>query len=229
MAVDTTRLASKIKKANERLRSLERANLDNSPSYKAVETMATDRRLYMGTTKNGEIKFRTDIKKLQQESPQSLKALEKQVDKFLKGKTSTLKGISRSYDKAFESAKKTTNKQGKKKEAFKGNKNDYLEMWGNSTFKKMAETFGSDEAVSMRNLAIDSGLSQEDFFKVIKDIDGKDLSTIEDDIIDAVIKQQKYKGRNAKKKKAEKREELEDKFKSKFESWLDNDEELPFD
>ena len=56
-----TKVANEAKKANTRLRAIEKANLTNTSSYQNVRRMGFDGSKNISYTKKGEIKFRTDV------------------------------------------------------------------------------------------------------------------------------------------------------------------------
>ena len=100
--VDLLRLeqiASEAKRANQRLRELEKKGMaEESRAYQELRGMFFSADLIEGTdifskTKTGEMKFRTDIRRVAKESPEKLKLLETRLSQFLSAPTSTVKGI----------------------------------------------------------------------------------------------------------------------------------------
>ena len=89
------------KTANKRLRNLEKAKVENaSAAYRQIRTYSRDKRTFMGTTKKGEFKFRTDVKKMDRETLQR-EAME--LDTFLfRARTSTVRGVKDQYKKIKE-------------------------------------------------------------------------------------------------------------------------------
>ena len=59
-----TKVASEAKRANTRLRAIEKANLTNTSAYENVRRMVFDDSKHIAYTKKGEIKFRTDVSKM---------------------------------------------------------------------------------------------------------------------------------------------------------------------
>ena len=91
------KLTQDVKRANQRLRELEKQGMENSPAYQAVErlVLSGDPATTTGThrTKTGEaetvIKFNTDIRHM---SYSERRHLETEVERFLNAETSTTKG-----------------------------------------------------------------------------------------------------------------------------------------
>ena len=83
-------IADKTRRANRRLRELEKSGFDNSSNaYRYVRTLAYDDRGITSFTSTGKIKFRTDTKKMTEEE---LKEQLAYLDNFLTAKTSTVGG-----------------------------------------------------------------------------------------------------------------------------------------
>lgn len=99
--VDLLRLeliASEAKRANQRLRELEKQGLTQSPDYQQVRGLFYSMDIVEGTdifgkTSKGQIKFRTDIRRLAKESPEKLALLETRLAEFMGGKESTVTGV----------------------------------------------------------------------------------------------------------------------------------------
>ena len=73
-----TKVANEAKRANTRLRAIEKANLTNTSAYENVRRMGFDDSKYISYTKNGEIKFRTDVSKM---SESELKEHQRVIDR----------------------------------------------------------------------------------------------------------------------------------------------------
>ena len=85
-------LRKDIKRANQRLRELEKRGLSNSSlAYRYIEKLAYDEDKAIGKTANNEIKFKTSLSGL---THNELTHLQNEVNKFLKTKTSTYIGYS---------------------------------------------------------------------------------------------------------------------------------------
>ena len=56
-----TKVASEAKRANTRLRAIEKENLTKTSAYENVRRMVFDDSKYIAYKKKGEIKFRTDV------------------------------------------------------------------------------------------------------------------------------------------------------------------------
>ena len=106
--VDLLRLeqiASEAKRANQRLRELEKQGMAaESPDYQQIRGLffsmdIVDGTDILSTTKSGEIKFRTDVRRIAKESPEKLKLLETRLEEFLGGRESTVKGVKKTRAK----------------------------------------------------------------------------------------------------------------------------------
>ena len=102
-------IAEKTKRANRRLRDLERSGITSSSNaYRYIERLAydDDDKNIISFTSTGKIKFRTDTKKM---SEKELKQQLSYLDNFLSAKTSTVGGVKRKYKKAYETFSKNEN------------------------------------------------------------------------------------------------------------------------
>ena len=93
-------LRSRIQKANRRLASLEKENLQElSRAYRNVEGFAEKYKLDGGASifkvdeETGAIRFRTDLAKLEKENPDLVKQLETRLNHFLQAPTSTAREV----------------------------------------------------------------------------------------------------------------------------------------
>lgn len=141
MSLADTRLASAVKRANQRLRELEKQGLTNeSVAYQRTRKDLIDKKSYASSTKSGEVKFRTDISKLSSSEKRQLK---KHVETFLGAKTSTVKGTKSTIKKQYEKFKETT--------GFTGSMADFGMLWREQKWKAIVDTYGASEAINMVN------------------------------------------------------------------------------
>lgn len=135
MSMSIARLQTLTKRANQRLRQLEKEGLDKSSlAYKYAEKKAFDDSKLFTTTKKGEIKFTTKVAKLTKEEKMRL---EKELTKFLEAKTSTVTGI-----------KKATEKSRKKYEQLVGRElspEEYNQLFTDSAMKNLWDSYGSQQ------------------------------------------------------------------------------------
>lgn len=175
MSADELRLAVSVlaKTANQRLRALEKANLTKaSNAYRYAETQAYDERRFMGTTKRGEIKFKTTTRG---RSLQELKEEVAQLQGFLfNAKTSTVKGTKQRYEQAYETWKDVNPD---KKMSFE----DFGEMWLQSNMKKLVRMYGSDVAIEIMGGEHSKGLTMEEINDIVGELDEEEsfLSMLE--------------------------------------------------
>lgn len=133
-------LMKAIKRANQRLRQLEKSGLNKeNPAYKHVITGIKKGAKYYTETKEGAPKFRTDIKSL---TTQSLNALKVNVYDFLKMKTSTVSGVKNIYKKGYETYKK-------RHPDVKISQEDFRRLWGTQTAEIAKMNYGSDRMVNI--------------------------------------------------------------------------------
>lgn len=91
--LELERLRTKVTTANRRLRNLEKAGF-GTKAYKHIEKLAYIEDKAITRTKSGDIKFRTDISKL---NYNELEHLENVVEVFLSRKSSTVRGTKEYY------------------------------------------------------------------------------------------------------------------------------------
>ena len=80
-----TKVASEAKRANTRLRAIEKADLTKTSAYENVRRMVFDDSNYNAYTKKGEIKFRTVLSKM---SESELKEHQRVIEDFVQSKSS---------------------------------------------------------------------------------------------------------------------------------------------
>lgn len=137
-----------IKRANQRLRQLEKDDLANtSKAYqyitnKALKNLSGKTKVKMFSyTRSGEIKFRTDLATLKKQNPKVYKALVKTVQGFLDTKTSTRIGIEDAYKSSYEGFKNTT--------GYSGSFSDFSDLFENSNYEILLKEFSVSELGSM--------------------------------------------------------------------------------
>lgn len=153
------------KTANQRLRQIEQAGLTNaSNAYRYIEGRAYDDEPYMDTTKNGQMKFRTNYRDT---TLNSLREQMGELQEFLfKSKTSTVTGVKNKYLKGYETAKKN-NPDLFGKMSF----DEFGEFWSTYNMKQIVNMYGSEISIKFINEAESKGLSQDDINEIISNID----------------------------------------------------------
>lgn len=163
---DTLRkvVSNYAKTANKRLRNLEKAKVENaSAAYRQIRTYSRDNRDFMGTTKSGEFKFRTDVKKMDKETLQR-EAME--LDTFLfRARTSTVRGVKEQYKKIKEAIGRQDINDTKTQRVMdyfnKMSMEEFNEFWENQSMSVMIEMYGSDEVVKLIQEGEDKGIDLE--------------------------------------------------------------------
>lgn len=138
-----TKVANEAKKANTRLRTIEKANLTKTSAYENVRRMGFDDSKHIAYTKNGEIKFRTDVSKM---SETELKEHQQVIEDFLQSKSSKVGEIKKRRQKAYDKWKKEKERQGQQVDM---DVNEFSEFWELSVIKKLKNAYGSVEVEVM--------------------------------------------------------------------------------
>ena len=138
-----TKVANEAKRANTRLRAIEKANLTNTSAYKNVRRMGFDGSKHIAYTKNGEIKFRTDVSKM---TESELKEHKRVIEDFLQSKSSKAGEIKKRRQEAYNKWKKEKERQGQNIDM---DVNEFSEFWELSIIKKLKDAYGSEEVEYM--------------------------------------------------------------------------------
>ena len=134
-----TKVANEAKKANTRLRAIEKANLTRTSAYENVRRMGFDDSKNISYTKKGEIKFRTDVSKM---TETELKEHQRIIEDFLQSKSSKVGEIKKRRQKAYDKWKKEKERQGQNIDM---DVDEFSEFWELSNIKKLKDNLGSDE------------------------------------------------------------------------------------
>ena len=138
-----TKVANEAKRANTRLRAIEKANLTRTSAYENVRRMGFDDSKHIAYTKKGEIKFRTDVSKM---SESELKEHQRVIEDFLQSKSSKAGEIKKRRQKAYDKWKKEKERQGQNVDM---DVNEFSEFWELSIIKKLKDAYGSEEVEYM--------------------------------------------------------------------------------
>lgn len=138
-----TKVANEAKRANTRLRAIEKANLTKTSAYENVRRMGFDDSKHIAYTKKGEIKFRTDVSKM---SESELKEHQRVIEDFLQSKSSKVGEIKKRRQQAYEKWKKEKERQG---QTIDMDVNEFSEFWELSIIKKLKDAYGSEEVEYM--------------------------------------------------------------------------------
>lgn len=137
------KVSSEAKRANTRLRALEKANLTKTSAYENVRRMGFDDSKHIAYTKKGEIKFRTDVSKM---TESELKEHRQVIEDFLQSKSSKAGEIKKRRQKAYDKWKKEKERQGQNIDM---DVNEFSEFWELSIIKKLKDAYGSEEVEIM--------------------------------------------------------------------------------
>lgn len=134
-----TKVANEAKRANTRLRAIEKAKLTKTSAYENVWRLRFDGSKNIAYTKKGEIKFRTDVSKM---SESELKEHQRVIEDFLQSKSSKVGEIKKRRQQAYDKWKKEKERQG---QTIDIDIDDFSEFWELSNIKKLKDNLGSDE------------------------------------------------------------------------------------
>lgn len=134
-----TKVANEAKRANTRLRALEKAKLTKTSAYENVRRLGFDGSKNIAYTKKGEIKFRTDVSKMSEEE---LKEHQRVIEDFLQSKSSKVGEIKKRRQQAYDKWKKEKERQGQNIDM---DVDEFSEFWELSNIKKLKDNLGSDE------------------------------------------------------------------------------------
>lgn len=134
-------LGSLIKKANQRLRELEKKGYTSERAYERASFFAETGKKFMGTTKSGQIKFRTDVRKLYKEDRKAYYQLTERVKEFLGYETSKAGAVKKKYEKA--------SKTFEKKYGIVLTPDQQKEIFGSEEYKRLENQYDSDVAITI--------------------------------------------------------------------------------
>ena len=138
-----TKVANEAKRANTRLRAIEKAKLTKTSAYENVRRLGFDDSKNIAYTKKGEIKFRTDVSKM---SESELKEHQRVIEDFLQSKSSKVGEIKKRRQQAYDKWKKEKERQGQDVDM---DVNEFSEFWELSVIKKLKNAYGSEEVEIM--------------------------------------------------------------------------------
>lgn len=133
------RLRNDIKRANQRLRQIEKSGYTNSPAYRYILNKAFYKDPNISFTKHGEIKFNTNLRNLSQAQLDELNSV---VHGFLSKQTSTVSGVKAMMKNVFTGYNKKLQSLGMDEIEDK----DFLYVWDSAQAKALKEMYGSEQA-----------------------------------------------------------------------------------
>ena len=163
-------IADKTKRANRRLRDLERAGFsDSSNAYRYIKTVAYDDIGITSYTSTRKIKFRTDTKNMSEEE---LKVQLSYLDNFLSAKTSTVGGVNQKYKKAYETFSENEND-------IKLSFDEFIDEYEYEALVEYQKIYGS---IAMQELVSEYGVEKANEIakKVLKRIEKKGEVSLEE-------------------------------------------------
>lgn len=159
-----TRVATLAKRANQRLREIEKQDLaDASPAYRYIERLHYDEDNATATDSKGRMKFNTNTRKKTYAQLQHEEAI---LTRFLEAKTSRAPGVRQMYEKATESLNKSTNRNLTVKE--------YGDMFLMDNMLATMKAYGSKEVVKITTKAIQDGLTTDEINEILNEVNEDD-------------------------------------------------------
>lgn len=149
-------LEVEAKKANTRLRSIEKAGMTKpSHAYKAIRDFAEDSRQFVKTDKSGNLRFNRSIKGRTREQ------LQEELNQLYifnyRAKTSTISGINKTneYIKQQTQNQNVTGTKSQAVQDFFNNMSaeEFEEFWDQKNIKQLYDMVGSDETIRIIELA----------------------------------------------------------------------------
>lgn len=148
------KLQMDVKRANQRLRELEKQGFKNSPAYRAIERLEligdkavtsgihTENKGKPNEKKTRVVKFNTNIRKLNYNQRRHLEA---EVSRFLQAESSTVKGSKAIAERARQAYNEKANKEFGQDLGF----DEWLNIWSMGIVKDYKRMYGSDETFSL--------------------------------------------------------------------------------
>ena len=160
----TKKIEKNYKKANDRLKSIEKAGLTKaSNAYRYIERESYDNAEYL--TKRG--RFKKPTKKM---SRNELLSEYVNLNRFLnESKTSTVKGTKDRYKKAYNTYAKKIKQAGGKPMTFE----EYGDFWRSTKINKLLEQFGGSD---LMNFLSERELSLNDLENIIDFLPDEDIT-----------------------------------------------------
>lgn len=171
------KLTQDVKRANQRLRELEKQGMENSPAYQAAERLALIGDKAMSVTGKGQIKFNTNIRSLNYNQRRHLEA---EVKRFLEAESSTTKGYKKIAERAKEAYEKAARKEAKGEPQGGKNYNEWMDIWKEAITKQYVLLYGSEETFNLIIKLYDSPLDYDGAVNFMQSHFGEPLVTIFD-------------------------------------------------
>ena len=162
---------SRARRANQRLRELEKRDMTGSTAYRYLERHAQNMS-GLRHTKNGYIRFKVGAGK--NATKTELASALAQIESFLDAKTSTVKGINQAYRKSYESLLKNNNMSGSQLSF-----NEYTDIMEADNLNSFKKQFYSAFVAMISNKT--KSVSSGEIRKIIEGSAGRTLKDIEED------------------------------------------------
>lgn len=134
-------LSKLVKRANTRLRALEKAGYTGESTYSKVELWYHKNAKFMATTSKGQIKFRTDIANLYKTDRQSYYKLITNVQTFLGYATSKVSEVKKYHQKSLKTFEN--------KYKIKISEKQARDIFASEKWRNLLIEYPSDEVISL--------------------------------------------------------------------------------
>lgn len=183
-------LARLTKRANSRLRQLEKSSLTSaSNAYRYIEKLENLDDEAVTLDKKGRIKFKTSYKYKKYEK-QNVEHRLKVVQEFLQAKTSTVTGTKNKYEKAYKTATGASK--------IDKNFDTWSYAFSEGLFKKMSENFDSNTVIDILVEKLNIGqLTKEKIDELMNFINEQEENNLEYSIMDVENEFEKVKDENS--------------------------------
>lgn len=177
-------IALDAKRANQRLRELEKQNMDTlSPAYQEVKGQFYLQDLLEGTdiysrTSKGQIKFRTDISTVAKEDPYKLMLLKTRLESFLNAGTSTTTGVKVRQDRIRQIQSTVSQKYG-----FEMSEQQAGALMNDAALKSRLSEYMSSKDIALVMDSIEQGeLSRDDVMEYLDRVEAREMGFTKEDL-----------------------------------------------
>lgn len=168
-----TRASVAAKRANQRLREIEKQGLeDTSNAYKYLERAAFDGKPWLSTTKKGEMKFNTNFRAMTDEEIQrSLR----HINDFLNAKTSLTRGVRTKVSKLTSKFNEKLEEYGSEK---KYSEQEFTEIMTENLNKELFKVFDPSEVMKLFAEDPSYSVNAEQILSALVAKEGRTLSSM---------------------------------------------------
>lgn len=145
--VQKAEISTLVKRANQRLRDLEKNGFTKEYAYSQVNNWNARGVKFMGTDSKGRFKFRTDVARMYKDNPKDYYELKRRVSEFLSLETSKTGEIKKKYKKA--------SKTFERKYGIKLSPSQQKEVFASEKWKNLMKEYSSEDILDLVQMAGD--------------------------------------------------------------------------